>query len=191
MNTQSPSKAKAMLAAAVALAALIGGCAAPAATDPPTAGPDATATTPAATMSPEPGQGEGPATETDPEPTPAADPGITITSSGSDFGPMLFDASQQAIYIWEVETTSEARCYGDCADAWPPVLTDGAPVAAGDVSAAMLGTTTRSDGTTQVTYNGHPLYYYAHEAPGEVRCHNVATHGGLWWVIQPDGDRAP
>ena len=179
-----------MLAAAVALTALLFGCAtpAPAPTDSPAAEPDAAATTPAATTSPEPGQGEGPGTETEPEP---ATPGITITSSGSDFGPMLFDASQQAIYIWEVETTSEARCYGDCADAWPPVLTDGAPVAAGDVSAAMLGTTTRSDGTTQVTYNGHPLYYYAHEAPGEVRCHNVATHGGLWWVIQPDGDRAP
>jgi predicted lipoprotein with Yx(FWY)xxD motif len=94
------------------------------------------------------------------------------------------------VYIWENEPTAAAECYQDCAAAWPPVLTTGDPVAAGEVDAALLGTTTRRDGSTQVTYNGHPLYYYAHEGPGEVRCHNVATHGGLWWVITPAGDRA-
>ena len=50
---------------------------------------------------------------------------------------------------------------------------------------ALLGTTRRTDGTTQVTYAGHPLYYYAHEGPNEVKCHNVSTHGGLWWVVTP------
>jgi predicted lipoprotein with Yx(FWY)xxD motif len=136
---------------------------------------------PAATPTSEP--------EPEPEPEPAA-PGITITSAGSDFGPMLFDAAGQAIYIWELEPTSTPQCYGDCAVAWPPVLTDGAPVATGDVQSGLLGTVQRTEGTTQVTYNGHPLYYYVDEGPGEVRCHNVATHGGLWWVITPQGNRA-
>ncbi len=104
---------------------------------------------------------------------------------------MLFDATGQAIYIWELEPTATPECYGDCAVAWPPVLTDGAPVADGDVQPGLLGTVQRTDGGTQVTYNGHPLYYYVDEGPGEVRCHNVATHGGLWWVITPDGNRAP
>ncbi|TDL32295.1 hypothetical protein [Arthrobacter nitrophenolicus] len=114
-----------------------------------------------------------------------------ITTAPSDFGQMLFDAKNQAIYIWESEEGSTPECYDDCAEAWPPVLTDGAPTASGEVDSALLGTTKRRDGTTQVTYNGHPLYLYAHEGPGEVKCHNVSTHGGLWWVIDPDGIRAP
>lgn len=116
--------------------------------------------------------------------------GTVIKTGASDFGTMLFDANNQAIYIWEVEDSSTPECYGDCAVAWPPVLTDGAPVASGEVSGDLLGTTTRTDGATQVTYNGKPLYYYADEEPGEVKCHNVSTHGGLWWVIQPNGTRA-
>lgn len=116
--------------------------------------------------------------------------GTVITSGDSEFGTILFDDEGQAIYIWELEESAEAECYGDCAEAWPPVLTDGTPVATGSVSSGLLGTTERTDGTTQVTYNGHPLYYYAHEGPGEVKCHNISTHGGLWWVIQPNGNRA-
>lgn len=119
-----------------------------------------------------------------------SDKGTVITTGDSEFGTMLFNEKKQAIYIWELEESGKAECYGDCAEAWPPVLTDGQPQATGGVNADLLGTTKRTDGTTQVTYNGHPLYYYAHEAPGEVKCHNISTHGGLWWVIQPNGNRA-
>jgi predicted lipoprotein with Yx(FWY)xxD motif len=115
---------------------------------------------------------------------------ITITTGDSEFGTILFDGRGQAIYIWELEDSTKAECYDSCAEAWPPVLTDGAPIAAGDTKSELLGTTKRTDGTTQVTYNGHPLYYYAHEGSGEVKCHNISTHGGLWWVIQPSGNRA-
>lgn len=114
----------------------------------------------------------------------------TITTGDSEFGTMLFDNKRQAIYIWELEESTRAECYGDCAKAWPPVLTDGSPIASGSVKSELLSTTERTDGTTQVTYNGHPLYYYANEEPGEVKCHNITTHGGLWWVIQPSGVRA-
>ncbi len=117
--------------------------------------------------------------------------GTVITTGDSEFGPMLFDTNDQAIYIWEREPTSKPTCYDDCAAAWPPVLTKGTPAAKGGVDPSLLGTTKRDDGSLQVTYNDHPLYFYAHEAPGEVECHNVSTHGGLWWVVQPDGDRAP
>lgn len=116
--------------------------------------------------------------------------GTIITTGSSEFGTMLFNEKNQAIYIWELEESSKAECYGDCAKAWPPVLTDGAPQASGEVKGDLLGTTKRNDGSTQVTYNGHPLYYYANEDPGEVKCHNIVTHGGLWWVIQPNGNRA-
>lgn len=128
----------------------------------------------------------------EPDPTPATPQatGTVITTGDSEFGTMLFDEKNQAIYIWEVEESTTPECYGDCAEAWPPVLTDGKPQAAEGVEQSLLGTTERNDGSTQVTYNGHPLYYYAHEGPGEVKCHNVSTHGGLWWVIQPNGNRA-
>ena len=55
----------------------------------------------------------------------------------------------------------------------------------------LLGTTTRADGTTQVTYAGHPLYFYAHEGKRQVLCHNIEEYGGLWLVVQPDGKPAP
>lgn len=116
--------------------------------------------------------------------------GIVITTGDSEFGTMLFNDKKQAIYIWELEESTKAECYGDCAKAWPPVLTTGAPRAAGSINNELLGTTKRTDGSTQVTYNGHPLYYYAHEGAGEVKCHNVSSYGGLWWVIQPSGNRA-
>ncbi len=116
--------------------------------------------------------------------------GTTITTAASDYGQVLWGQDRQVVYIWEKEPSSTAECYGDCAEAWPPVLTKGDPVAAGEIDAGLLGTTERRDGSTQITYNGHPLYYYAHEGPGEVKCHNVATHGGRWWVITPAGERA-
>lgn len=168
-------------AAAVVLALVVSSCASSTSSEAPevTPPPRASTTTPESTQPP-PSQ-----------PSSAPEPGTLITTAPSDFGQMLFDAKNQAIYIWESEESSTPECYEDCAEAWPPVLTDGAPTASGEVDSALLGTTKRQDGTTQVTYNGHPLYFYAHEGPGEVKCHNVSTHGGLWWVVNPDGVRAP
>jgi predicted lipoprotein with Yx(FWY)xxD motif len=103
---------------------------------------------------------------------------------------MLFDASRQAIYLFDKERTTTPECYRACAVAWPPVLTKGLPRAAGAVRAGLLGTTKRTDGTRQVTYAGHPLYYYAHEGKGEVTCHDVREYGGLWLVVTPQGKPA-
>ena len=104
---------------------------------------------------------------------------------------MLFDTTGQAIYLFDKETSSAPACYTACAVAWPPVLTDGPPTASGEVKQSLLGTTKRTDGSTQVTYGGHPLYYYAHEGKNEVKCHNITGFGGLWLVVTPTGDAAP
>jgi predicted lipoprotein with Yx(FWY)xxD motif len=104
---------------------------------------------------------------------------------------MLFDQRGQAIYLFDRETAGRPDCYGECAVAWPPVLTTGTPQAGGDVRAELLGTVARDDGSTQVTYAGHPLYYYAHEAPGQVLCHDVVDFGGRWLVVTPEGAAAP
>jgi len=115
--------------------------------------------------------------------------GTAITVGDSEFGDMLFDSNKQAIYIFENDPKGESVCYGDCAEAWPPVLTEGEPKAGEGVNADLLGTVGRRDGKLQVTYAGQPLYFYAHEGPGEVKCHNVNLNGGFWWVVGPDGER--
>ena len=129
-----------------------------------------------------------------PESSPSARPseqGQKVIAAESDFGTILFDDTGQAIYLFDIETTSQPRCYGPCADSWPPLLSDGAPVAGHRVKQALLATTERTDGTTQVTYDGHPLYLYAHEGKDEVKCHDVFLNGGTWYAVQPDGRRAP
>jgi predicted lipoprotein with Yx(FWY)xxD motif len=117
--------------------------------------------------------------------------GTTITVGNSDFGTMLFDSSKQAIYVFENDPKGRTVCYGTCAEAWPPVLTDGQPRAGRGVKESLLGTVKRRDGSVQVTYAAKPLYFYSHEGPGEVRCHNVNLNGGFWWVVGPDGERRP
>jgi predicted lipoprotein with Yx(FWY)xxD motif len=119
---------------------------------------------------------------------PDAGGGTEIVVAESQFGSILFDADQQAIYLFDKESTPKSECYGACAEAWPPVLTDGEPQAGDGADAKLLGTTERDDGSTQVTYNGHPLYFYAHEGPGEVLCHNVSEFGGLWLVLERSGN---
>lgn len=118
-------------------------------------------------------------------------PGTQIVAGDSQFGRMLFDARKQAIYIFERDSDRETVCHGECAEAWPPVYTTGEPAAGRGVRSSLLGTIERRDGRMQVTYADRPLYYYAHEGPGEVRCHNVDLNGGLWWVVGPDGKRRP
>jgi len=121
----------------------------------------------------------------------AAAPGTPVTSGDSEFGVMLFDPGGQAIYLFDKETAGTPDCYDECAVAWPPVLTEGAPQAGGDVRADLLGTVARADGSSQVTYAGHPLYFYAHEGPGQVLCHDVVEYGGTWLVVTPAGTPAP
>jgi predicted lipoprotein with Yx(FWY)xxD motif len=155
--------------------------------DPRAVEPTATSETPSATATPS-------AADESPEPTnsepPAAD-GTKIVVGDSDFGDMLYDETGQAIYLFDVETTTKPACIDDCAEAWPPVFTDGEPVGGDGVDPALLGTTKRADGRLQVTYNDHPLYFYAHEGKHEVLCHDVFLNGGNWYVVQPNGDAAP
>ena len=117
--------------------------------------------------------------------------GTRITLRDSEFGTMLFNARRQAIYIFQRDRRNRTVCYGECAEAWPPVLTKGEPIAGRGVDEDLLGTLKRRDGSVQVTYAGRPLYYYVNEGPGQVLCHNVDLNGGLWWVVGPDGRPRP
>jgi predicted lipoprotein with Yx(FWY)xxD motif len=132
--------------------------------------------------------GQPAATRQDAPPTPA---GTKVVLRGSDYGKMLFNAERQAIYLFDKENSAKARCYGDCATAWPPVYAGGEPRLGKGLKDNLLGTTKRRNGKRQITYGGHPLYYYAHEGPGEVLCHDIVEYGGTWLVVKRNGNPAP
>jgi predicted lipoprotein with Yx(FWY)xxD motif len=114
--------------------------------------------------------------------------GKLIKVEDSRYGPVLFDGKGRSIYLFTKEKGSRSRCYGDCAAAWPPVLTRAKPRAGRGVDASKLGRTRRGGGRRQVTYGGHPLYYYvADTAPGEITCQDVFEFGGTWYLVGPDG----
>jgi predicted lipoprotein with Yx(FWY)xxD motif len=117
--------------------------------------------------------------------------GTVVTTAASQFGPVLFDRTGQAIYVFDAEKTRTPTCYGDCALAWPPVLTNGQPVAGGAVRQDLLGVTTRRGALSQATYGGRPLYFYAHEGKHQVLCHNVTEFGGRWLAITAAAGPAP
>ncbi len=112
----------------------------------------------------------------------------TLTVRSSAFGRILFDGRGRALYAFTSDPTGRSVCAGACARAWPPYLLRGHIGAGAGVSASRISTTSRRDGTRQVTYAGRPLYYYVGDRkPGEVRCQNVSEFGGLWLVMRPNG----
>ena len=118
----------------------------------------------------------------------AANRGPRVKVVDSDYGRVIADSKGEAFYLFGSERGTESRCYGACADAWPPVLAKaGGPVAGGGANPELLGTTRRKNGKLQVTYAGNPLYYYVHDTPGEILCHDVVEFGGLWLVVRPNG----
>jgi predicted lipoprotein with Yx(FWY)xxD motif len=116
--------------------------------------------------------------------------GTRVKVVNSDFGRVIADAKGEAFYLFDKESSKKPRCYGACAQVWPPVLTKGKPMAGSGVKQSLLGTAKRSNGKLQVTYAGHPLYYYVDDSPGTILCHDVAEFGGLWLVVKPDGEAA-
>jgi predicted lipoprotein with Yx(FWY)xxD motif len=172
-------------ALALALALLAAGCGSDGETSSSSAAAEATTSGGTA-----PDNGSAPAAQDEkPKPKPKPD-GTPITTADSPFGAVLFDGDQRAIYLFDKEQGSKSECYGECAVAWPPVLTKGTPKAKGEVSQGKLGTTKRDDGTTQVTYDGRPLYYYHDDPSGVVGCHNVPGFGGLWLAVTASGSPA-
>jgi predicted lipoprotein with Yx(FWY)xxD motif len=120
---------------------------------------------------------------------PAAAPGARLGVVDSQFGRVVADRHGEALYLFDRERNGKSECYGACAKAWPPLLTEGRPVAAG-AKRGLLGTTRREDGRLQVTYAGHPLYYYVSDSPGTILCHDVEEFGGTWLVVKPTGEPA-
>jgi predicted lipoprotein with Yx(FWY)xxD motif len=114
--------------------------------------------------------------------------GVSVgTASGPD-GTYLVGPTGRALYLWVADGAVKSNCSGACATVWPPLLTTGAPVASGGVTASDLGTTNRSNGTKQVTYKGHPLYYFiADHGAGQIKGQGSNSFGAKWWLLTPAG----
>ncbi len=112
----------------------------------------------------------------------------TIEVRQTHYGRILVDGRGRALYLFTREGGSTPRCYGACAGAWPVFFASGTVRPGPGASTMLVGTTRRSDGKEQVTYAGHPLYYYVSDRkPGQVTCQNVDEYGGTWLVVSPSG----
>lgn len=114
---------------------------------------------------------------------------VAVASVGT-LGPILVDAKGRTLYLFEADTSTQSTCTDACAAAWPPLTTSGAPVAGSGADTGLLGTTARSDGTTQVIYKGHPLYYYAGDSKaGDTNGQDVNQFGAHWYVLNAAGNK--
>jgi predicted lipoprotein with Yx(FWY)xxD motif len=113
----------------------------------------------------------------------------TVGVADTALGQILVDSNARTIYLFKKDEGTTSVCSGSCADAWPPVRTNGEPRVGAGVTASQVGTTTRSDGLPQVTYNGHPLYLYAgDQEPGDTTGQGSTGFGAPWYAVSPRGD---
>jgi predicted lipoprotein with Yx(FWY)xxD motif len=116
--------------------------------------------------------------------------GASVALANSKLGKILVDGKGQTLYLFEADKGKASTCDGGCASAWPPLATAGKPMAGTGVSASKLGTTKRSDGTNEVTYNGHPLYTYAGDGvPGQTTGQGLDDFGAEWYVLSGAGNK--
>jgi predicted lipoprotein with Yx(FWY)xxD motif len=107
----------------------------------------------------------------------------------TELGTVLADADGRTLYLFEKDKGTTSRCSGACAGVWPP-LAGAKPGATGGVAAGKLGDTKRADGTSEVTYAGHPLYTYAGDAkPGDVKGQGLDQFGAEWYALAPSGQK--
>jgi predicted lipoprotein with Yx(FWY)xxD motif len=112
----------------------------------------------------------------------------TLNVSDTSLGKVLTDQNGRTVYDFGRDTGSKSMCTGGCASEWPPVTTGGKPSVGGGLTKSMVGTTHRSDGKTQVTYNGHPLYTFSGDAKaGDTNGQGLDDFGGKWWALSPSG----
>ena len=115
--------------------------------------------------------------------------GIVSAAKAGDLGTVLVDSKGFTLYDFHKDKGGTSACYGACAGAWPPLLTEGNPQAQGAAERSMLGTTKRNDGTIQVTYNGWPLYtFVGDKAPGEANGNDFTQFGAQWYALLPNGE---
>lgn len=118
----------------------------------------------------------------------AAGTSTTVNVDRTGLGKVLADSHDRTLYLFEKDADGKSTCSGPCASAWPPLLVHGKLVAGAGASSSLLATTALSGGARQVTYDGHPLYYYAgDEVPGQTNGQALDQFGAAWFAVSPAG----
>jgi len=114
----------------------------------------------------------------------------TVDVATSSLGQILVDSQGSTLYLFQKDMGSQSECTGACAASWPPLRANGKPTAGSGANASLLGTTPRSDGAPQVTYNGHPVYQFSgDQQPGETNGEGVSAFGGSWFALSQAGNQ--
>jgi predicted lipoprotein with Yx(FWY)xxD motif len=114
----------------------------------------------------------------------------SVVVEKTDLGNILADGKDRTLYLFLKDTGTTSECNDACAAAWPPLVVSGTPTAGSGAEASLVGTTMRSDGTSQVTYNGHPVYRYSGDQnPGDTAGEGLDAFGAEWYVVSPAGDQ--
>ena len=112
----------------------------------------------------------------------------SVALASTKLGKVLVDGNGRTLYLFEADKGTMSNCDGACASAWPPLTSSGKPTAGAGVVASKLGTAKRADGTTGVTYAGHPLYTYAGDgAPGQTAGEGLTDYGAPWYALSAAG----
>ena len=113
----------------------------------------------------------------------------TVAVANENVGKILVDSQGRTLYLFERDSGTKSACTGACAVEWPPLRATGKPSVGGGANASIVATSARSDGKSQVTYNGHPLYLFsADQKVGDTNGQGVNAFGGLWYVLSSSGD---
>lgn len=120
--------------------------------------------------------------------TVAATSSATVTAKSGPLGKILVNSKGHTLYLFQADKTSKSTCNGSCAKQWPPLTVKGKPTAANGVKSGLLSTTTRGDGSKQVTYKGHPLYTFTGDTKaGQTNGQGLNAFGAKWYVLGTDG----
>jgi predicted lipoprotein with Yx(FWY)xxD motif len=165
-----------LAATASVAAALLAGCG--------SSSSSSSSATAAATPSSTPTQSTAASTSTTP-----AGAGEAVATKQSKLGTIVAAGPKHlTVYMFEADKGTSSACSGACAKVWPPVTTEGQPTVSGAAVSADLGTTMRADGTKQVTYKGHPLYFFEKdEDSGDAYGQGSKAFGAGWYVLKPSG----
>jgi predicted lipoprotein with Yx(FWY)xxD motif len=123
-------------------------------------------------------------------PKTASGQAATLGVSSTGIGQILVNSQGRTVYLFKADQGTKSVCSGACAGAWPPLLVTGKPAVGNGVNASLVGSTTRPEGTTQVTYNGHPLYLFAQDQrAGETNGQGVSAFGAAWFALNAAGSQ--
>jgi predicted lipoprotein with Yx(FWY)xxD motif len=117
-------------------------------------------------------------------------PQPTVQVRNTRLGKILVNSRGQTLYLFKKDSGKKSKCFGACANAWPPLRANGKPTVGSGAHASMVGTTARSDGARQVTYNGHPVYLFSDDQrPGDTNGEGLTAFGGRWYAVSPAGNQ--